>query len=94
MNRALVIVQIGSLDNAVLTSMPRQLSLEFRPVVLNLRPRACDVRPADELQMQKYGTFFIEGLQELFGLRPASQGQVIYMACGHKEVENHCCKGI
>ena len=39
--------------------------------------------------MQKYGTFFIEGLQELFGLRPASQGQVIYMARCHKKVENH-----
>ena len=33
--------------------------------------------------------FFIEGLQELLGLRPAIQGQVIYMARGHKKVENH-----
>ena len=35
---------------------------------------------------------FIEGLQELFGLRPASQDQVSDMARGHKKVENHCSK--
>ena len=57
--------------------------IHCRAVVLNLHA-ACELAMCGPLIVGPY--FFIEGLRKLFGLRPASQGQVIYMARGHKKV--------